>query len=742
MAWMNWITMMEDFINTAYIMNRTIKETLVILCAMIAVCCTKDENTKEYPPLVINAEMRGLDASAKAEMKYRYSVIWQKNDRIIVKGSAGSDTFTLQSGDGTANGVFRQDGSSVHFSGNVTAYYPISVVFGNDLIWPSNQTASSIIPMISSKKIGDGSAERFTFTSLGTVLQLVFSTTSTDVAIRSIQISDEEKSFSGKFNVIDGKAVIPTSEPNNGITVDFGTDGVPVGVSAKFFNIAIPSGKYNNLEIKMVSTDGRECVKHSTTMPEFINNTVARVTYNGEFVTPHHDPDINNYKPVPAEGYKIAAMWIELLSNAGQLQSKTTVANCLDKIQNAGFNAVILDVRPVSGYVLYKSDFIPRIPKVGSKTISQIDEAFDGDVVQYFINECHRRKMKISLSVSVMPLGNHNSSDGYLSAENIFSGSSNLKWNWCCHEWLPAALSPDHVTCRSNIAKNYSTGIFAFASPSNDNVHTYIINMVKEIVSKYQIDGLALDYLRYQNYNSDFSDAARQKFGEYIGHDNIQPGDIYTWSSGDISNPAGFTPSTYYNQWCEWKAHNIQTYVKDIEEEVHKIVPNVKVELWADGGYPKPDTGQNFANKDLTVNPVAQRFPEWWANTQAWWVTDSYMNTGFANYLNIFHCGAYRSIVWAKDSQDSQRDTDTVEGILRQDKELIAGSGCEMFGCLSANPGSPVIFNMAEACRMCLELTDGLTVFDYCHFSLHPEYWAQCKEGIVWWRYENEGIEL
>lgn len=256
---------------------------LALSAALFALSCQKVdiEEHKEFSPMTINAMSEVTGAATKAEMVYRYDITWSENDRIYVSDGASNDTFTLTDGAGTTKGRFTQDGSA-SFRSEVKAYYPSTLVKDGKLIWPANQNRSQIVPMYSEKVLTGTGAEDFSFTSLGAILQIVFSTKSENVVLKTIRISDASRKMSGEFTVDEeGRAVI-ASTGDNAITLDLG-DGAAVGVAAKYFNIAIPAGNYKDLTIRFTANDGRMCVMHSTTFPELEHNTVGRLTLAGNF---------------------------------------------------------------------------------------------------------------------------------------------------------------------------------------------------------------------------------------------------------------------------------------------------------------------------------------------------------------------------------------------------------------------------------------------------------------------------
>lgn len=274
-------------------MRKIEKILLLLATASVTLACQREIVPEEQPfypgksgQMTITALADGIGTPSKASAAYYYNVLWDKGDRICVKNSGQSAIFTLVSGEGTNKGTFA---SETLISGDVEAFYPASTVSDGSLVWPSEQDYSNMVPpMYCKKKIasedGDSQTEEFSFSSLGAILQLVFNTTQKDVVLKSLSIRDGEKTMSGSFEVVDGRAVI-TSTDRAGITVNF-TGGLQLGATSKYFNLAIPAGEYKDLTLTFITTDGYRCEMHSSTFPVVERNTVCRVTLTSSTFAP------------------------------------------------------------------------------------------------------------------------------------------------------------------------------------------------------------------------------------------------------------------------------------------------------------------------------------------------------------------------------------------------------------------------------------------------------------------------
>lgn len=284
------------------------KKAIVLLAfaaALTAVSCQKEavkeaETTPTGEGMTISAVSEGIGVAAKADLAYKYDVIWRKLDRICVKNSEKSVEFTLTDGEGTTKGTF-SSGESI--SGEVEGFYPASVA---NLIWPAEQQNNHVPPMYCKKTLSSTQNQTFNFASLGSVLQLNFNSTTADIVLKSIEVKADE-AMSGAFTIENGQAKVSQPEGDKpGITLDLG-EGVALGTSAKKFNIAVPAGKYNNLSIVLTAKNGKECTINAKKDKaiEIVFNTVNTLAVSGEFKYNLPDGALPGIFTVSPEGKKV-----------------------------------------------------------------------------------------------------------------------------------------------------------------------------------------------------------------------------------------------------------------------------------------------------------------------------------------------------------------------------------------------------------------------------------------------------
>lgn len=175
--------------------------------------------------------------------------------------------------------------------------------------------------------------------------------------------------------------------------------------------------------------------------------------------------------------YEMRAVWLTTLNgldwpktlangSAGSVErQKQELTAILDRLKAAGINTVLLQTR-VRGTTIYPS---AKEPWDGCLTGSAGRNP-GYDPLQFAIDECHRRGMQLHAWVVTIPVG---------------------KWAAAgC-----AQLRKHHPNLIKKIVVNGTPE--GFMDPEKSQTATYLADICEEIVEKYDVDGIHLDYIRY-----------------------------------------------------------------------------------------------------------------------------------------------------------------------------------------------------------------------------------------------------
>ena len=267
-------------------------------------------------------------------------------------------------------------------------------------------------------------------------------------------------------------------------------------------------------------------------------------------------------------------------------QQKQEAINLLDMLEANNFNAVIFQVRP-AGDALYKSNFEPwSYFLTGTEGKAPFPYY---DPLEFWVEEAHKRG--IELHVWLNPYRAHHSSGGAINNESM------------------VRRSPENIVRLKN-------GMYWF-DPADQKTQDHVSDVVKDIVSRYDIDGVHFDdyFYPYASYNggADFPDNT-------------------TWNA--YKNKGGSLSR------ADWRRQNVNTIIERVYKEIKAEKPFVKFGISPFGiwkpGYPAGITGSSqydelYADAKLwlnkgwvdyfspqlywPINSTGQSFPkllEWW----------------------------------------------------------------------------------------------------------------------------------
>jgi uncharacterized lipoprotein YddW (UPF0748 family) len=185
--------------------------------------------------------------------------------------------------------------------------------------------------------------------------------------------------------------------------------------------------------------------------------------------------------PVSAQtGSEIRAVWLTVNHNLDWPQSpiksmidletsKESLDLMLDKLKTANINVVFFQTR-IRGCVVYPSEIEPFAENLRSRY-----SPVEFDALQYAIEACHRRGMELHAWFVVYPLGQ----------------------------------KPPSTLENSAMVTKYNKGFYL--NPGHPQTTTYLVKLISELVSNYDIDGLHFDYIRYPEGSARFPDADLHK---------------------------------------------------------------------------------------------------------------------------------------------------------------------------------------------------------------------------------------
>ncbi|MCC3371725.1 family 10 glycosylhydrolase [Cohnella sp. REN36] len=205
--------------------------------------------------------------------------------------------------------------------------------------------------------------------------------------------------------------------------------------------------------------------------------------------------------------------WPSTASYGDRSLQQNEFASMLDRLKGMGMNAVFLQVRP-AGDALYKSNLVPW-----SKVLTGMQGVDPGyDPLAVLIEEAHKRGMEFHAWF------------------NPFRANVDAKTDKLASNHV-AVQHPDWIV---------ASGTQLYINPGIPEARQHIIDVVMEVVSQYDIDGVHLD-------------------------------DYFYPSGGVFSDDATFAlynPKSILLK-ADWRRDNINTFVQKLGAAIHKAKPKV-----------------------------------------------------------------------------------------------------------------------------------------------------------------------
>ncbi|GGK62347.1 alpha amylase family protein [Rufibacter glacialis] len=419
---------------------------------------------------------------------------------------------------------------------------------------------------------------------------------------------------------------------------------------------------------------------------------------------------------------KEVLVWVEARANIfgthGKFNDTEQIKVVLDSLKSVGVTGFVVDVKGINGFTVYPSSIARQLTTLEGRSLPQ-----GVDYVNFLIEEGHKRQLKVYASVGVFVEG-----DSFRKIGKVFDDPKFRDE----YQNIVMTESGQRVPITS-------TGANGFVNPAHPEVQAYEQSIIKEVVTKYNIDGIMLDYCRYNDINGDFSDYSKQKFIKYLEEkyqDNSAkamnfPADIVTsWrtSNGQVL-PA--TTGKYYKRWLMFRAKTIYDFVKSTRQEVKKIKPNIKFGAYVGSWYTSYyQVGVNWASKTYDpFNDPTIRFD---------WAYPGYNEYGYAEEMDLLMTGNYFKYVNLTDvpGATNQYHWWSVEGSLNAGKYVTKGKVPLLGSIDMGNVQWDKKEDITRAIQHIIKNSDGVMLFDVCH--VYAPQWNQFKEPL--WEEIKAGI--
>lgn len=237
---------------------------------------------------------------------------------------------------------------------------------------------------------------------------------------------------------------------------------------------------------------------------------------------------------------EIRAIWLDRKTIVSA-KSEQDLAKIFDRLAAAGFNTVFFETVNAS-YPIYPSRVAPE----------QNPLVKGWDPLAAAVKLAHERKMELHAWVWMFAAANQRHNAILNQPANYPGPLLKALPDWAMFDKQGRLFEP--------------TTKKAFLDPANPAVRRYLLALLEEIVTRYEVDGIQMDYIRYPfqdlrvNQTYGYGKAARQQFKELTGIDPIQ----ISPSNGQL-----------WQKWTDFRIRQIDSFVATVSNRLRQKRPSL-----------------------------------------------------------------------------------------------------------------------------------------------------------------------
>ena len=403
---------------------------------------------------------------------------------------------------------------------------------------------------------------------------------------------------------------------------------------------------YNSRKVEDAIKDAQSCIRKAENRPEKVQEySQLAIEYASKALS----------LVVPYRSTELRGVWIRPTE-----KTREEIVQTVDRIARAGINNIFLETY-YHGLTIF-----PSATMVKYGFTEQNPNFAKLDVLQAYIDECHKRNVKVNIWFESFYAGNGNPAlrkTAILAVCPTWSNTTKKSYN----SKSPVSSAAEH--------NGY------FLDPANPEVHTFLGELLCEIITTYKPDGINLDYVRYPHSHAPktasgdalcwgYTQYAREEFKSIYGVD-----------------PVEITPCDQcWQAWCDYRRGCVTKFVKKASQICRANNTTITAVIF-------PNRCTALANKQQD-----------WAN----WSTNNYIDGFTPLFLTC----------------DPKTASDLMKGVIKYKNpktKLYAG----LFVTFMNGSRSDLIRQVHELRKLNL---NGFSIFDYAHFP--DEYIATLKQSI------------
>jgi len=199
------------------------------------------------------------------------------------------------------------------------------------------------------------------------------------------------------------------------------------------------------------------------------------------------------------------------------------IKSTLDDYAKAGINTVMLLVKSTSGYVYFQSDIGVR------------DPGCPWDFLGTFLAEARKRHITVHPWFCVF-------------TEGALPGRVREHPEW--------------------LIRSRKSELVPVVNPALPEVRNYEIALIREVVSKYAVEWVHLDYLRYPcEPTEDYFSFDAETRALFRAHSGVDIGTVRATDTGNI----------LWNEWIEWNGEQVTRFLKELRQTFRETGRDVRL---------------------------------------------------------------------------------------------------------------------------------------------------------------------
>ena len=225
------------------------------------------------------------------------------------------------------------------------------------------------------------------------------------------------------------------------------------------------------------------------------------------------------------------------------MSDSSSIAKMVQFASENGFRQIMVQVRG-RGYAYYNSSFVEKAPYVKDKSF---------DPLRYAVKLGHEAGLDVHAWLNI-----------YVLWSAPFKPKDPKHLLNVHPEWTETD-NRGHADIKRMWSKDKYSGFFAgiFLAPTHPDVNPYLLNVIQEIADNYDVDGIHLDYIRYQGSHFGYNVKCRSAFETRFG---IDPNDLSNLAIKYKDDGEAKQLNIYFDAWNQYRRDKVTSLVKHAKE--------------------------------------------------------------------------------------------------------------------------------------------------------------------------------